>query len=161
MLNADLPPQLASQCNELVDRLRLIASNHACVGEFEVRETAKMLQKTIIVVDETGRTIGSYNRPDTYQGDISNFICIRFVHSTGPVGHYEAIVMRKDSSDEEDNLPVYVAARDIQPLPRKSPTTQNRKRRCKSATLLTASPHKNLLLSQKAKKRPQDNKQER
>ena len=39
-----------------------------------------------------------------------------------------------------------------------SPTTQNRKRRCKSATLLTASPHKNLLLSQKAKKRPQDNK---
>ena len=39
-----------------------------------------------------------------------------------------------------------------------SPTTQNRKRRCKSATLLTASPHKNLLLSQKAKKRPQDKK---
>ena len=178
VLQADLPPHLALQCNSMVDRLKLVSCKDACIGEIEVAATAEMLQKAIIVIDDSGETIQAYN--NIYENQLSHTLCLRFIKDggAGDAGHYEAVVISgEDGMDEREpssssmssstepqqtqdiNAKAFeadtirVLAEQILPLPRKSPTSQKRKVRCKEATVLTSSPHKNLLETKQGKKR--------
>ena len=113
-------------CDNITDRLTLVSKHDSSVGELEIQATANMLRKTIIVVNEQFDNINVYN--DLYNRHIDNCITLRFLQLGEYVGHYEAIL-----PDVACRVSVNKCTKphDIIPVPRKSPTIQIRKRRCK------------------------------
>ena len=167
VINSDLPPHFQLECNSMLDRLKIVSVNEACVGELEVLATAEMLEKTIIVVNEDGSTIMAYN--DVYGRRMDKIVMIRFVQGEENAGHYQAVIVsdqqvqhgsvqrpsgshdegsgnQQDGNTASPSPPTpAVRAKEILPIPSKSPKVQTRKRRCQVPTLLTSSPHKTML----------------
>ncbi|KAK6188636.1 hypothetical protein SNE40_004776 [Patella caerulea] len=151
VLNADLPPQF--HCETVMDRIMLSAKADSCVGELEIIATAEMTSKTIMVVNKKYEVIRVYNNvPDRLRQDL---IILMFIDLSDTTGHFEPVVVTVETSnplnppientcirmfnDENESL---VSAKEILPIPRKSPKVATRKQRCQVATVLTASPHK-------------------
>ena len=88
IINDGFPDHLRFACFQ--DRLDHMANPTSSVGELEIIGTAKYLNKTIIVVDESFNQINVYN--DVHERREDESIMIAF-HKIGEfIGHYNAVI---------------------------------------------------------------------
>ena len=165
VLNADVPDNI--RFGTVEKRILHMANVTASVGELEI-VSVRHLQRTIVILDEQFEPIREYDPEEAVSSVQRNAkkgtVTLQFQKLGPNIGHYNAVLVDSEHSSPSSRMAtssvqlaqsaITVKAKDILPLPKKSPIVSQRKRICQQAELITSSPVKRNLQSQQCRSKP-------
>ena len=158
MLNADVPDNI--RFGTVEEQILHMANVTASVGELEIVSAARHLQRTIVILDEQFEPIRESDPEEARSSEKKGTVTLQFQKLGPNIGHYNAVLVDSEHSNPSSRMAtssvqlaqstftVKLKAKDILPLPKKSPIVSQRKGRCQQAELITTSPVKRKLQSQ-------------
>ncbi|KAK6191253.1 hypothetical protein SNE40_002988 [Patella caerulea] len=141
-VNADLPDNITF--TSLNHRIETMANSDSMPGELEILAASRFLQRTIVIVNKNRSIISSFG--EDYM--LNTPLFVQFTSLGEDIGHYDCL-SNLSASTNPGKQPATVEMREIinqlSPLP-KITNKRPRTRKAESATLLTSSPFKKILI---------------
>ncbi|KAK6191085.1 hypothetical protein SNE40_002832 [Patella caerulea] len=141
-VNADLPDNITF--TSLNHRIETMANSDSMPGELEILAASRFLQRTVVIVNKNRSIISSFG--EDYM--LNTPLFVQFTSLGEDIGHYDCL-SNLSASTNPGKQPAAVEMREIinqlSPLP-KITNKRPRTRKAESATLLTSSPFKKILI---------------